>query len=197
MVFGVLRTRRATRSAPYTGAATVCLLLAVAVRPSGLLILVLGRVVPGWATGAALILGSVVLRRAGEARRPPERDRAAPRRAALARYLRVALMVLGGWMCVLGALLDLTAHYEVLRPAGPDGCTAVVREAAFLYGHDGELYTVGQSGTAWKPSASWHAANGHHAAPYELRWTGDGGTLAVSGIDAAPGTDGPLRFGCG
>ncbi|MFD6529030.1 hypothetical protein [Streptomyces sp. NPDC060184] len=174
----------------------MCLLLAVAVRPSGLLILVLGHVVPGWATGAALILGSVVLRRAGEAWRPPERERAAPRRAALARYLRVALMVLGGWMCIFGALLDLTAHYEVLRPVGPDGCTAVVRETTFLT-RDGELYAVGRTGTAWSPSASWHADNGFRAVSYELRWNGDGGTLAVSGVQAAPGTDGLVRFGCG
>ncbi|MGW0854739.1 hypothetical protein [Streptomyces sp. NPDC002690] len=186
-----------TRSALYTGSATVCLLLAVAVRPSGLLILVLGQVVPGWATGAALILGSVVLRRAGAARRPPDRDRAAPRRAALARYPRVTLMVLGGWLCVFGALTDLVAHYEVLHPAGPDGCTAVVRATSFLYATQGELYVVGRTGTAWKTSASWSAGNGNRAISYELRWTGDRGTLAVGGIDAAPGTDGLVRFDCG
>ncbi|MFV2118338.1 hypothetical protein ACE14D_07780 [Streptomyces sp. Act-28] len=74
-----------------------------------------------------------------------------------------------------GAVGDLTSNveYRVLRPAGPGGRTAVVREASFLLAGDGEVYAVGRTGLALGESGSWTVDDGHRpieAGTYELSW---------------------------
>ncbi|MFF9200682.1 hypothetical protein ACF1AE_02400 [Streptomyces sp. NPDC014986] len=95
-----------------------------------------------------------------------------------------------------GALDDLIsdAEYRVLHPAGPGGCTAVVRETSFLVIGTGEVYAVGRTGLALDESGSWTADDGCRpvdAGTYELSWGREGGHLRISGT----GTDPVLRGG--
>ncbi|MET9914685.1 hypothetical protein ABZZ74_49815 [Streptomyces sp. NPDC006476] len=158
---------------------------------SGLLLVVRGRVIPGWeVSGALLVLALVVhwslirAARVRETARP--RKRATPRR--LAEGLLIATAVLGtAW----GAGDDLIsdAQYHVLSPTGPGGCRVVVRETSFLVIGSGEAYAVGHTGLALGESGSWRADDGYHpvaAGTYELHWGRDAGVLHVSGTNTAP-----------
>ncbi|MCX4993095.1 MULTISPECIES: hypothetical protein [unclassified Streptomyces] len=85
------------------------------------------------------------------------------------------------------------AEYLVLRPAGPGGCTVVVRETSFLVIGNGEAYAVGRSGLALGESGSWTVDDGYRpvgAGAYELDWGRDGGLLRVSGTSTDPVTAG-------
>ncbi|MFM9559416.1 hypothetical protein ACKI19_45135, partial [Streptomyces caniscabiei] len=53
------------------------------------------------------------------------------------------------------------AEYHVLRPPGPGGCTAVVRETSFLVIGSGEAYAVGRTGLALGESGSWTVDDGY------------------------------------
>ncbi|MER5853691.1 hypothetical protein ABT126_44110 [Streptomyces sp. NPDC002012] len=90
-----------------------------------------------------------------------------------------------------GAADDLIsdAEYHVLRPAGPGGCTAVVRETSFLVIGNGEAYAVGRTGLALGESASWTVDDGYRpvdAGTYELDWGRGGGFLRISGTSTDP-----------
>ncbi|KPC79633.1 hypothetical protein ADK82_26320 [Streptomyces sp. NRRL S-4] len=66
---------------------------------------------------------------------------------------------------------------------------AVVRETSFLKISNGEVYAVGRTGVALRPSGSWMADDMHRPVAegtYELRWSGSGGTFAVSGSATDP-----------
>ncbi|MCN9241805.1 hypothetical protein NGF19_13555 [Streptomyces sp. RY43-2] len=123
----------------------------------------------------ALVLRSVLLREGGTWTR-------------LGSKLLIVAAVLGtAW----GAVDDLVhdAKYHVLHPAGPGGCTAVVRETSFLVIGSGEAYAVGRTGLALGTSGSWTVDDGYRpvdAGTYELGWGRDGGRLRISGTITDP-----------
>ncbi|MFH0248478.1 hypothetical protein ACG5V6_09655 [Streptomyces chitinivorans] len=85
--------------------------------------------------------------------------------------------------------LILNVEYRVLRPAGPEGCTAVVRETSFLVIGNGEVYAVGRIGLALGESGSWTVDDGYRpidAGTYELFWGQEGGHLRISGTSTDP-----------
>ncbi|MFJ4472849.1 hypothetical protein ACIP2X_35920 [Streptomyces sp. NPDC089424] len=154
----------------------------------GVLLVVQGRVVPGWGVGAGLLVLACapawVRRRATASRIPRERGTW----ERVGRRLLLVVAVLGvAW----GAADDVLsgAEYHVLRPAGPDGCTAVVRETSFLVIGNGEAYAVGRTGLALGESGSWTVDDGYRpvrAGSYELHWGPDGGRLRISGTSTDP-----------
>ncbi|MFF7205510.1 hypothetical protein [Streptomyces sp. NPDC008141] len=159
---------------------------------SSLLLVVRGRVVPGWGVSAGLLVMALVLRwaltrmgRRADAAGLPRTRAASVRRAS--RLLIVAAALGISW----GAVDDLVsnAEYHVLRPAGPGGCTAVVRETSFLVIGNGEAYAVGRTGLALGESASWTVDDGYRpagAGTYELDWGRGGGLLRISGTSTDP-----------
>jgi hypothetical protein len=175
-----------------TAAGIGSLALAAAASWSSLLLVVQGRVVPGWGVSAALLVMSLVLRWAlARVDRTAGASSHSRKRAAWARpggRLLIVAAVLGtAW----GAVDDLVsnAEYHVLRPAGPGGCTAVVRETSFLVIGNGEAYAVGRTGLALGESGSWTVDDGYRpvdAGTYELDWGRDGGFLQISGTSADP-----------
>jgi hypothetical protein len=148
-------------------------------------------VIPAWVVSTSLLVISLVLTGVHTARRRFETDRAPLPRPCLPHFVRGLLAAAAGLGSAFGAVSDLTggADYRVLQPAGPDGCVAVVRETSFLKISDGEVYAVGRTGVAWRPSGSWTADDMHRPVAqgtYELRWSGAGGTFAVSGSATDP-----------
>jgi hypothetical protein len=193
------RTDRVTRSDPSTVIATGCLLLAVAAGWSSMLIVVVGRVVPGWALSATLIFVSLVLVRVVAVRHRSTVDLTTSRRLTLPRFIRGLLVAAAGLGSAFGVLGDLSSEYHILRPTSPDGCTAVVREASVLFGGRGEVYAVGPTGIAWRPSGDWVADDCYRPiaeGTYQLHWSPDGGTLAVSGNGHDPVMDGLQSVDC-
>ncbi|WP_221352262.1 hypothetical protein [Streptomyces beigongshangae] len=90
-----------------------------------------------------------------------------------------------------GAADDLIsgAEYHVLRPSGPGGCTAVVRETSFLMSGAGEAYAVEHTGLALSEAGSWAVDDGYRpvaAGTYELDWGRDGGDLEINGTSTDP-----------
>ncbi|MFD3512488.1 hypothetical protein [Streptomyces sp. NPDC058657] len=177
---------RIEQSALYTAAATVLLVLAVVASWSDVLLVVLGHVILGWTVGAVLLSVALVLMRVIAVRHRSTDGTAPAPRARGPRVVRGLLAATAGLGSVLGAVPDLGSEYYVLRPEGPHGCTAVVREYSVLFLGYGEVYAVGASGVAWWPSlsGSWTADDGYRPiaeGTYEMRWHQDGGVLSVSG----------------
>lgn len=171
--------------------ATAGLALAVAAGWSSLLLVVMGRVVPGWAVGTGLCLVSLILMAVHVVRRVSADDTYPQGRRVLP---RVALALDGGSrtrQCGRSGQRPLGgADYRVLEPVGPYGCTAVVRETSFLKISDGVVYAVGPTGVAWRESGSWMADDMHRPVAdgtYELSWNGSGvGTFRVRGTATDP-----------
>ncbi|MER7663583.1 hypothetical protein [Streptomyces sp. NPDC096193] len=115
-----------------------------------------------------------------------------PRKRAVSARLVGSLLIVTAMLGIAwGAADDLIsdAEYHVLRPAGPEGCTAVVRETSFLVIGNGEAYAVGPTGLALGKSAAWTVDDGYRpvgAGTYELDWRRDGGLLRVSGTSTDP-----------
>ncbi|MFI7007059.1 hypothetical protein [Streptomyces sp. NPDC050145] len=178
---------------PITVAGTGALALAAVAGWTSGLVLVGGRVVPGWGVSAVLLVLALGFRRvAGR-----------PRRSALVRWGQRALIgaaVLGTLAGVAGDVLN-GARYHVLRPEGRDGCRAVVRETAFLVLGAGEAYAVGRSGWAVGKAGSWHVDDAYRPVEfgtYALTWGADSGLLRVSGTGTDPVLDGGLaELDCG
>jgi len=201
------RAGRATRPFPYAAVGIGCLVLASVVCWSSVLLLVMGQVVPAWAVGVTLSLIALVLLRVHVARAGSAVEQPLTLRQSSQRRFGYALLsILAVGSTAFSALGDLGAEYLVLRPTGPDGCTAVVRETAFLFAGSGEVYGVdgvdwvGSTGVAWGPSGSWTADDGYRpvaAGTYELKWHRDGGTLLVSGTSADPVYPGLHDIDCG
>ncbi|MEE1753294.1 hypothetical protein [Streptomyces sp. SP18CS02] len=194
--------RRAARTAPFTPYVVIvtgCLLLALVAGWGDLLLVVMGRAVPGWVLSGALLLALLVLvlgravRRRPAARATTASGRFPPRR------LITLPAVAAGLGCAFGALADLGAEYHVLEPRGPDGCRAVVRETAFLFSGSGEVYAVGATGIG-RPGSSWTADDGYRpvaSGTYELSWGHGGGVLAVHGTTGDPVFPGLHEVDCG
>ncbi|MCH5676470.1 hypothetical protein [Streptomyces gilvus] len=192
------RDLRLSSPAVRTAAGIASLALAAAVSWSGLLLVVRGRVIPGWeVSGALLVLALVVRRALLKAARDTETVRPARKRVTPVRLgegLLLGAAVLGtAW----GAGDDLIsdARYHVLSPTGPGGCTAVVRETSFLVVGNGEAYAVGHTGLALGESGSWTVDDGYRpvaAGTYALRWGRDAGVLRVSGTNTDPVVRGGL-----
>ncbi|WP_330280395.1 MULTISPECIES: hypothetical protein [unclassified Streptomyces] len=188
------RTQRSVSLSPTvsTAVGTGSLALAAVASWSSLLLVVQGRVIPGWGVSAALLVMSFVLRRALTRAGGPADASGLPRkrapRARLGNVLLIVTAVLGtGW----GAVDDLIseADYQVLRPAGPGGCTAVVRETSFLVIGNGEAYAVGRTGLALGKSGSWTVDDGFRpvgAGAYDLSWGQDSGALRIRGTATDP-----------
>ncbi|UXX93439.1 hypothetical protein N7U49_17205 [Streptomyces sp. AD2-2] len=164
---------------------------------SDLLLVVGGRVVPGWGVSAVLFVLALVLRRIFvRAGRRGDAVLLPAARPGWPRSTTVLLIVAAVSGIAWGALDDLIsdARYYVLRPTGPSGCTAVVRETSFLVIGDGEAYAVGRTGLALGEAGSWVVDDGYRpvaAGTYKLEWERDGGLLVVSGS----GTDPVVRGG--
>lgn len=179
-------------SAVSTAAGIGSLALAAAASWSSLLLVVQGRVIPGWGVSAALLVVSLVLRWAlTRVGRPTGTSRLLRKRADRARLGSGLLIVTAVLGTAWGAADDLISNvdYRVLRPAGPGGCTAVVRETSFLVTGNGEVYAVGRTGLALGESGSWTADDGYRpidAGTYELSWARDGGHLRISGTSTDP-----------
>lgn len=179
-------------SALAAAAGTGSLALVAVASWSGLLLVVRGRVVPGWGVSATLLVVALLLcralTRAGTAGLP----RTWAKGTRLGNRLLIGAAVLG---IVGGALSDLlwSARYQVLNPAGPGGCTAVVRETSFLMAGAGEAYAVGRTGLALGSAGSWTTDDGHRpvaAGDYELIWDRTVGVLRVDGTATDPILDG-------
>lgn len=179
---------RVSRLSPRVAVAIGSLVVAVVASWSGQLLVVAGKVIPGWAVGSALLVAALTLMRIRRGRRRPAAAAGSRRRRVLLRSL-FALLVLAAVLGSVGrAASDLGANYHVLEPRGPGGCTAVVRETSFLFAGSGEVYAVGASGIAWTRS-SWTADDGYEpvaAGSYELHWSSDSGTLTVNGTTTDP-----------
>jgi hypothetical protein len=167
---------------------------------SSLLVVVRGHVVPGWGVSAGVLVVALVLRWVlGGVRRSAGGGAVPSKRAGWVRpgnRLLIGTAVLGiAW----GAVADLVseADYHVLHPAGPGGCTVVVRETSFLMISNDEAYAVGPLGLALGRSGSWVIDDGYRpidAGTYALDWGRDGGLLRISGTSTDPvvsgGSDG-------
>ncbi|MGX4692364.1 hypothetical protein [Streptomyces sp. JNUCC 63] len=175
-----------------TAAGIGSLALAAVASWSSLLLVVQGRVVPGWVVSAALLVMSLVLRWAlTRVDRPAGASQFPRKRAAWTRPGSSLLIVTAVLGTAWGAVNDLIsdAEYHVLRPAGPGGCTVVVRETSFLVIGNGEAYAVGRTGLALGKSGSWTVDDGYRpvdAGTYELDWGRDGGLLRISGTSTDP-----------
>ncbi|MGW6739856.1 hypothetical protein ACWGDX_03770 [Streptomyces sp. NPDC055025] len=178
--------------AAFTAVRIGSLVLAAVASWSGLLLVVRGRVVPGWGMSATLLVVALVLpwalTRVG---RPADAPSLPPKRAPWARLASGSLIVTALLGTAWGAVDDLisNAEYHVLRPSGPGGCTAVVRETSFLVIGNGEAYAVGRTGLALGASASWTVDDGYRpvdAGTYALDWGRDGGSLRISGTSTDP-----------
>ncbi|MEU8438672.1 hypothetical protein AB0F18_38475 [Streptomyces sp. NPDC029216] len=182
------------RAAAYDIAVTGLLLLAAAVGWSDLVLLVSGTVVSGWELCVVLLCVAVVVGIVRAVRVRSTASTAAPSRPVPMSLARGVAIVAAALSCAAGALDELGAEYYVLDPAGPGGCTAVVRETSFLVIGSGDVYAVGPSHIGWRPSGSWIADDGHRpigAGTYELRWSeaagrGGHGTLSVHGTPTDP-----------
>ncbi|MEU5166320.1 hypothetical protein [Streptomyces mutomycini] len=185
------RTGSVTRRSPYFVGATILLALAAVAGWSSLILVVRGHVIPAWVVSTSLLVISLVLTGVHKTRRRFATDRAPLPRPRLPHFVLGLLAAVAGLGSAFGAVSDLTggADYRVLQPAGPDGCVAVVRETSFLKISNGEVYAVGRTGVALRPSGSWMADDMHRPVAegtYELRWSRSGGTFAVSGSATDP-----------
>ncbi|MEU6029670.1 hypothetical protein ABZ825_22095 [Streptomyces tauricus] len=110
--------------------------------------------------------------------------------------LGVRLLIVAAVFGIAGGALGdlfLGAEYRVLRPSGPGGCTAVVREASFLMSGGGEAWAVGRTGLAFGESGSWTVDDGYRpvaSGTYALDWGRDGGLLQISGTSTDPVVNG-------
>ena len=171
-------------NAPLLRRAAACCLLLAAVTAlanlGGLVLVIAGGVLPGWAVSAMLLVTSLALllisrRAAGGAGRT--------RRNALISLVH-RLAVFGvGLSSLTGALGDLSATYHVLEPVGPNGCRAVAREYSFLFAGSGQVYAVDPTGVGTRVS-SWTTDDGYEPiadGSYTLRWDSGGGILRLMG----------------
>lgn len=188
------RVQRSVRLSPAVSTAigVGSLVLAAVASWSSLLLVVRGRVVPGWALSAALLVIALVLRwvltREGG---PADASRLSGKRAVWAWWGNCLLIVMAVLGTAGGAVDDLisSAEYHVLRPEGPGGCRAVVRETSFLVIANGEAYAVGRTGLALGESGSWVVDDGYRpidGGTYALEWGRDGGYLQISGTSTDP-----------
>lgn len=188
---------------PYLAVGTGGLVLTAAVSWGNLLLLVMGQVIPTWVLDTALLLVSLLLMGAHVVRRRRlTADRGAPEGPSTPRHFGYVVVIVLAVACTaFRAVGDLGAQYFVLRPTGPHGCTAVVRETAFLLAGNGEVFGVrGSTGIAWGPSASWYVDDGYRpvaAGSYTLRWDRTDGSLAVSGTAGNPVFSGVNTVDCG
>jgi hypothetical protein len=177
----------------FTAAGVGSLALAALAGWSDLLLVVRGHVVPGWAvSGIVLVIALVLWRSFLRTARREEATRLPPgTRARWVSPVSAVLIGVGVFGTAWGAVDDLAsdARYYVLRPTGPGGCTAVVRETSFLVIGNGEAYAVGRTGLALGEAGSWVVDDGYRpvaGGTYELTWERDGGVLRVSGTGVDP-----------
>lgn len=187
-------TQHSVRLSPAvsTAAGIGSLAVAAVASWSSLLLVVQGRVIPGWGVSAVLLVVSLVLRWAlTRVGRPTDTSKLLRNRAKWARSGSSLLIVTAALGTTWGAVDDLISNveYRVLRPAGPGGCTAVVRETSFLVTGKGEVYAVGRTGLALGESGSWTVDDGYRpidAGTYKLSWGREGGHLRISGTSTDP-----------
>ncbi|WP_055688222.1 MULTISPECIES: hypothetical protein [Streptomyces] len=159
---------------------------------SSLLLVVQGRVIPGWGVSAVLLVVSLVLQWAlTRVGRLTDASKLLRKRVKWARLGSSLLIVTAALGTTWGAVDDLISNveYRVLHPAGSGGCTAVVRETSFLVIGNGEVYAVGRTGLALSESGSWTVDDGYRpidAGTYELSWGREGGHLRISGTSTDP-----------
>ncbi len=149
-----------------------------------------GDVVPPWLVVAGLIaLGLTVLiadhlltdpvaRAARVARRRP-RLPPVGFGPLLAIGLALGVVVVGA-----AALREVDGGYVTLRPAGPGGCTLVVRETSFLSTGSAQVYRLGRGDLLGPRVASYESEDGgspFRDRDYELVWTGRAADIRVLG----------------
>jgi hypothetical protein len=170
-------------------AVAVCITLAVAsfgyLERGHTLVVVAGRVVPGWAFSAVFLAAGAGL---GWLGRMPHSFRyrgssagwitgtATGRLLVAAWILTALLVVLGvGWDAVLGV------RYHFLRPAGPGGCQLVVAESSFTFAGGGTVYLLGARGVLGHEVGRYTADDGYRpvgAGSYQLTWRGRSADLS-------------------
>lgn len=185
-------------------AADFCVLLAFVVFLAGcggLVLVVSGQVVRGWAVSIVLLIASVVLViiRAAKRRRSGPGTGTQGRSGPGTWALRLMVLVAGAGG-LLGALGDLgfDATYQVLEPQGPGGCRAAVRETSFLMSGGGEVFAVSAVGIGWRVS-EWTADDGYRpiaAGSYTFQWGADSGILAIGGSAPDPVWPGIHEVSC-
>ncbi|MGW0836702.1 hypothetical protein [Streptomyces prunicolor] len=169
------------------------------------LLVVWGHVIPGWGvSGVLLVLAFALWWTCLRVARRAEAARLLGARASwwVGLVSRV-LIVVAAFGVVGGAVADLAleARYYVLRPTGPGGCTAVVRETSFLMIGNGQAYAVGRTGLAWGEAGSWVVDDGYRpvaGGTYEVKWERDGGLLFINGTQTEPVIQGGMTdIDCG
>lgn len=185
-------------------AADFCVLLAFVVFIagwSGLVLVVSGQVVRGWAVSIILLvasLGLVIIRAAKRRQSRPGTTKQG--RGVLGAWALRLMVLVAGTGGLLGALGDLgfDATYQVLEPQGPGGCRAVVRETSFLMSGGGEVFAVSGVGIGWRMS-DWTADDGYRpiaAGSYTFQWGADSGILAIGGSATDPVWPGIHKVSC-
>jgi hypothetical protein len=181
-------TGETARASLYAVVTAGCLLFSVVVSWSDLLLVVMGRVIPGWVLSAVVLILSLILLRvlASGHSTVPQTGRASAKSRSLPDVVRIPLIGVAVSGSLLSAANDLIAgaDYRVLRPGSPQGCTVVVRETSFPQAGDGDVYVAGAVGLAWWPSGRWTVDDGYRPvaeAAYELSWNREGGTFEVRG----------------
>lgn len=175
-------------------AADFCVLLAFFVFIAGcggLVFVVSGQVVRGWAVCIVLLAVSLVLviiRAAKRRRSGPGTTKQG--RSGLGTWALRLMVLVAGAGGLLGALGDLgfDATYQVLEPQGPGGCRAAVRETSFLMSGGGEVFAVSAVGIGWRMS-DWTADDGYRpiaAGSYTFQWRADSGILVIGGSATDP-----------
>jgi hypothetical protein len=185
-------TGRTARVVLYAVVTAGCLLFSVVVSWSDLLLVVMGRVIPGWVLSAVVLALSLILLRVLASWHPTgAQTEWAPAKSPLPDVVRVLLIGTAVLGSVLSAATDLisSAVYRVLPPESPQGCTVVVRETSFLQAGDGDVYVAGTVGLAWWSSGGWTVDHGYRPVAegtYELSWNREGGTFEVRGTPDNP-----------
>lgn len=104
-----------------------------------------------------------LIRACGNLPEDPHRSRGSgtPQARPSTSFFSRALITLGVAGSVLAFVGDAvySTTYTLLRPTGPDGCQAVVREASFLVAGQGQVYAVHPCGVGWR-TGSWRADDG-------------------------------------
>ncbi|MFD3732626.1 hypothetical protein [Streptomyces sp. NPDC058632] len=169
---------------------------------SGLLV-VAGRVVPGWGMGCALLCIALgLLMRMHSTSRRSAADAGARQPPRVPRWMLFLSTAAAALAIVFGAGDDLLngADYFVLEPEGPGGCRVAVRETSFLVMGGGEVFEVGAGGLG-RRVGSWTVDDGYRpfrSGTYELDWGRDSGSLRVDGTGTDPVTRSDIpEINCG
>ena len=150
-------------------------------------VLVIGtHVVRARILSGVLLVASLLLLRNRSTKHSSEHGREV-QRSGLQSWVVALLAAVVGAGTALGAFVDMGTETFILKPQGPDGCTAVVRESSFLMGGSGAAYAVNAVGIG-RQAGGWSTDDGYRpieAGSYTLDWHPSGRLI----VDGAFGHD--------